>query len=403
MHRIMRRPQHVATLATLLLAMVTQGGGRESDQVTVANYLHSPNLSGLTEHPDARLSTPELIKRRGYPIEIHEVVTEDGYIIELHRIPHGRYLQTNQYLTPVTDHYKPPPPTSYGQYPQMPSPHYTAPDVYGDVSNHVDEGRRWRRDGRNETYGRRLSPDRKVVLVIPGIFATSADFVLNDPDQALAFILADQGYDVWLGNYRGNFYGRRHKYLSPSDPAFWDHTWNELARLDVPAQLSYVREVSGSARVSYVGYSMGTSLFFAMFSYYPEMTSWVRSMVALAPVGYIYHRALPLGLLSPFYPLIERVLQRAGILELLPLMPDSRAPQKAAFCGPYSPTRPVCVFIQQFQTGFNREYIDKEYLPVILAHFPAGASYKVFVHLLQLHASPVSRSSPSLNLPPRGS
>lgn len=33
---------------------------------------------------------PEIIAYRGYPIEIHHVVTDDGYILELHRIPFGK-------------------------------------------------------------------------------------------------------------------------------------------------------------------------------------------------------------------------------------------------------------------------------------------------------------------------
>lgn len=32
----------------------------------------------------------EIIVHRGYPLEVHHVVTEDGYILELHRIPFGK-------------------------------------------------------------------------------------------------------------------------------------------------------------------------------------------------------------------------------------------------------------------------------------------------------------------------
>lgn len=41
--------------------------------------------------------------------------------------------------------------------------------------------------------------------------------MLLPPDQALAFVLADNEFDVWLANTRGTTYSLGHSSLSPQD------------------------------------------------------------------------------------------------------------------------------------------------------------------------------------------
>ena len=41
-----------------------------------------------------------------------------------------------------------------------------------------------------------------------GLLGSSDTFIINDEDKALAFVLANRCYDVWIGNNRGNKHGK---------------------------------------------------------------------------------------------------------------------------------------------------------------------------------------------------
>lgn len=83
------------------------------------------------------------------------------------------------------------------------------------------------------------------VFLQHGLLSSSADWLLSGPEKALAFILADAGYDIWLGNARGNTYSKRHVSLKHDDSEFWDFSWHEMAYFDVPAEIDYVYKIRG--------------------------------------------------------------------------------------------------------------------------------------------------------------
>lgn len=133
---------------------------------------------------DLQNSQPELAIRHGYAAETYTVKTEDGYLLTMHRIPCGR-----------------------NGCPQS---------------------------GRGSG---------QPVFLQHGLLSSSADWCLSGPGHAFAFTLADLGYDVWLGNARGNTYSRKHVSISNEDAKFWDFSWHEMALYDIPAELDFVYQI----------------------------------------------------------------------------------------------------------------------------------------------------------------
>ena len=92
-------------------------------------------------------------------------------------------------------------------------------------------------------------------------FIDSADGWVAHDKESMAFVLSDAGYDVWLGNVRGNKYSRGHTYYNASkDYDYWQFSWEENGLYDVPAMLDYITENTRYEKVAYFGHSMGNTL-----------------------------------------------------------------------------------------------------------------------------------------------
>ncbi|KAF9530668.1 Alpha/Beta hydrolase protein [Crepidotus variabilis] len=129
------------------------------------------------------------------------------------------------------------------------------------------------------------SVQRPVVYLQHGLCTNCELFMaVSNPRRCLPLVLVENGYDVWLGNNRGNKYSRNHTTLPVASDAFWDFSIDNLAISDVPSSVSYVLECTKQPKLSYIGFSQGSAQAFAALSVNSKLNQQVNIFIALAPI-----------------------------------------------------------------------------------------------------------------------
>ncbi|XP_012153789.1 gastric triacylglycerol lipase [Megachile rotundata] len=277
--------------------------------------------------PEIKLGTPELIKRDGYPIEVHKVITEDGYILEIHRIPHGK-----------------------------------------------------------NNYKSNLTTSKSPILIQHGLASSSADWILMGPNEALGYILADAGYDVWLGNNRGNIYSKNHISMAPSNRRFWDFSYHELGVYDLPAMIDYVLNCTKREKLFYIGHSQGTTQFWVMMSQKPTYNAKIQLMVGLAPAAFTGNIRGPITKLARLTYMGVWIGEAFGYPEV-----RSRSVWEKFVSNTLCQNATSQFFCNNFLfivTGLSQTNLSTANLTMIMNHIPAGASWKQVVHFGQGYIHP---------------
>lgn len=149
---------------------------------------------GELEGSDAFKTMDQIALENGFAIESHFVVTQDGYITSMWRIP-GLLNED------LSDSKKPP------------------------------------------------------LLMTHGMESDMMQWVMNRESAAPAFVLARNGYDVWMANNRGCRFSQTHVKLDNKKKEYWDFSWEEMGTQDTPAMIDYILDKTGFEQMTFIGHS----------------------------------------------------------------------------------------------------------------------------------------------------
>jgi len=263
------------------------------------------------------LDLPGIIAYNGYPVESHPVQSIDGQLtLNMYRIPCGRNFSA-------------------------------------------------------------CTEPRPAVLLQHGLLDSGTTWVINPPNESLGFILADAGYDVWIGNNRGNSY-------SPcTTDECWKFSYDEMAMYDLPTFVNYILSVTNMSSISYVGHSEGTTQAFAGFSLSPELASKVNLFVALAPAILVNHQESPLlTLLVDLH--VDALFELFGVKDFMPSDWFIKA-VGALFCngGLFTPICDDIIFALCGVDPEKNHNFNQSRTEVYVSHTPAGTSVQNMAHWAQ--------------------
>ncbi|KAK9503557.1 hypothetical protein O3M35_010090 [Rhynocoris fuscipes] len=243
-------------------------------------------------------------------------------------------------------------------------------------------------DGYILTYHRIITktPGGQPVLFVPGLSLASDCWLLTGRKTDLAFQLADAGYDVWLGDRRGNWYSRAHVQYKPTSKEFWDFSFHESAIYDLPVFIDGIIHRTKYSKVIFFGHSMSGTEFFVLMSVRPEYNDKIKIGIQFAPVAI----AVPIKeLKSPIWAtvfsisdIIYRTLNYEGKYELAPR--DAKLVETFRKCCAPSNFQEACFTFFGLSFGDNRQNYNKTLMGEKMSHWPSGAALKTVYHMTQL-------------------
>lgn len=275
---------------------------------------------------EEKMTSEDLITSKNYPLEIHYATTKDGYILKLYRIPGAKNEKKKAEKKEIL---------------------------------------------------------KQPVLFVHGVLDSSDGFISNDEDKCLPYILANLGYDVWLGNSRGNKHSRNHINLKPEDKEFWNFSFHEMGLYDIPAFADHIlSENTYTDKVIYIGHSQGTAaVFCALSENFEYMKNKIKLFIAMGPVAKTKSISSKLMHLCDFIQL-DQICYKLGFHEIFCY--DENFSKSSSWILPKIPFLSNLFMELLSDKGINSTN-NLRRMPVFLSRLPSGSSLKSIMHLVQLY------------------
>lgn len=241
-----------------------------------------------------------------------------------------------------------------------------------------------------------LQENSKKQIVLQHPVLTSADNYFYNREKSIGFYQVNKGFDVWVGNNRGNKYSRKISENVPeskkSYEKFFDFSFQEMAIYDQPAVYKYILEgYPVDQQIHYIGHSQGNAQMFAGLldeESSDYLNSKTAKLIAISPVVFLNHTNQQyVQLLLRFLQLSSKTIDWLGLTQILPGgCSDEKSHFKefvAWFCHHNRYFYSVCNNIVPGVPFSELDNIMDELVRVV-NHNPSGTSIKSLLHFAQM-------------------
>ncbi|XP_033227336.1 lipase 3-like [Belonocnema kinseyi] len=262
----------------------------------------------------------QMITDDGYPFEEYDLKTQDGYFLKIHRIPSGN----------------------------------------GEKINRIQE-------------------NKPIAYLVHALLQSSIDWVSTGQNVSLAYLLADKGFDVWLGNNRGTIFSQKHQTYSTTSSSFWNFSWHESGVIDMPETIDFILNQTGKSELFLVCYSQACTELVVMGSLKPEYNKKITLALNMAPPVFFGHsKGLGWLIIRTLDHLISRNHDNVANHFGLTVTPSMVYIYTLLFKDRRSAFRIIGLIKNIF--GIDSNGVDLEVLKKEVSYIPGGCSTKQFLH-----------------------